>query len=98
LGRLLQAAASVDGIAATLASAALAPNPRPRYRPGLRNRLNTRLLTTLPDPVGGSGQDVDRRRGVLGPAGRPRPRRRHSHPAADVMEQGRRTHDSVRRN
>jgi hypothetical protein len=46
--RLLRAAASVDGIAATLASAALAPNPRPRYRPGLRNRLNTRLLTTLP--------------------------------------------------
>jgi hypothetical protein len=46
--RLLRAAASVDGIAATLASAALAPNPRPRYRPGLRNRLNTLLLTTLP--------------------------------------------------
>jgi NAD(P)-dependent dehydrogenase (short-subunit alcohol dehydrogenase family) len=46
--RLLRAAASVDGIAATLASAALAPNPRPRYRPGLRNRLNTRLLTALP--------------------------------------------------
>jgi NAD(P)-dependent dehydrogenase (short-subunit alcohol dehydrogenase family) len=46
--RLLSAAASVDGIAATLATAALEPNPRTRYRPGLRNRLNTRLLTTLP--------------------------------------------------
>jgi NAD(P)-dependent dehydrogenase (short-subunit alcohol dehydrogenase family) len=45
--RLLRAAASVDGIAATLAEAALAPRPRPRYRPGLRNRLSTRLLTTL---------------------------------------------------
>jgi len=38
--RLLKAAASVDGIAATLATAALEPNPRTRYRPGLRNRLN----------------------------------------------------------
>jgi NAD(P)-dependent dehydrogenase (short-subunit alcohol dehydrogenase family) len=46
--RLLKAATSVDGIAATLAEAALEPNPRTRYRPGLRNRLNTRLLTTLP--------------------------------------------------
>jgi NAD(P)-dependent dehydrogenase (short-subunit alcohol dehydrogenase family) len=46
--RLLQAAASVDTIAATLAEAALAARPRPRYRPGLRNRLNTRLLTMLP--------------------------------------------------
>jgi NAD(P)-dependent dehydrogenase (short-subunit alcohol dehydrogenase family) len=46
--RLLRAATSVDGIAATLASAALAPDPRPRYRPGLRNHLNTWLLTTLP--------------------------------------------------
>jgi hypothetical protein len=41
-------AASVDGIAVTLARAALAPRPRPRYRPGLRNRLSTRLLTALP--------------------------------------------------
>jgi NAD(P)-dependent dehydrogenase (short-subunit alcohol dehydrogenase family) len=46
--RLLRAAAGVDGIAATVATAALAPRPRARYRPGLRNRLNTRLLTTLP--------------------------------------------------
>jgi NAD(P)-dependent dehydrogenase (short-subunit alcohol dehydrogenase family) len=46
--RLLRAAAPVDGIAATLAKAALAPRPRARYRPGVRNRLNTRLLTTLP--------------------------------------------------
>ena len=46
--RLLKAAAPVDSIAATLARAALEPNPRARYRPGLRNRMNTRLLTTLP--------------------------------------------------
>jgi hypothetical protein len=46
--RLLRAAASVDGVAVTLARAALAPRPRPRYRPGLRNRLRTRLLTALP--------------------------------------------------
>jgi hypothetical protein len=46
--RLLRAAASVDGIAATLARAALEPRPRARYCPGMRNRLNTRLLTTLP--------------------------------------------------
>ncbi len=46
--RLLRAAASVDTIAATLAEAALVPCPRARYRPGLRNRLNTRLLTALP--------------------------------------------------
>jgi hypothetical protein len=39
--RLLKVAATVDGIAATLAEAALAPRPRPRYRPGLRNRLTT---------------------------------------------------------
>jgi hypothetical protein len=46
--RLLQAAAGVDTIAATLAEAALTARPRARYRPGLRNRLNTRLLTGLP--------------------------------------------------
>jgi NAD(P)-dependent dehydrogenase (short-subunit alcohol dehydrogenase family) len=46
--RLLRAAASVDTIAAILAEAALAARPRPRYRLGLRNRLNTRLLTMLP--------------------------------------------------
>jgi NAD(P)-dependent dehydrogenase (short-subunit alcohol dehydrogenase family) len=46
--RLLRAAASVDGIAPTLAKAVLDPNPRARYRPGLRNRMNTRLLTMLP--------------------------------------------------
>jgi NAD(P)-dependent dehydrogenase (short-subunit alcohol dehydrogenase family) len=46
--RLLRAAVSVDTIAATLAEAALVPRPRARYRPGLRNRLNTRLLTGLP--------------------------------------------------
>jgi uncharacterized protein YbjT (DUF2867 family) len=79
--RLLQAAASVDGIAATLASAALAPNPRPRYRPGVRNRLNTRLLTTLPT------RSADRvKTWIAGGASSarrpPRPRRRHPHPAA----------------
>jgi NAD(P)-dependent dehydrogenase (short-subunit alcohol dehydrogenase family) len=46
--RLLQTAAPVEGIAATLATAALARRPRARYRRGLRNRLNTWLLTTLP--------------------------------------------------
>jgi NAD(P)-dependent dehydrogenase (short-subunit alcohol dehydrogenase family) len=46
--RPLRAAASVDTIAATLADAALAPRPPARDRPGLRNRLTTRLLTTLP--------------------------------------------------
>lgn len=46
--RLLKTAAPVEGIASTLAAAALAPCPRARYRRGLRNRLNTWLLTTLP--------------------------------------------------
>lgn len=46
--QLLDAAASADGIAATLAKAALERKPRARYRPGFRNRMNTRLLTTLP--------------------------------------------------
>jgi NAD(P)-dependent dehydrogenase (short-subunit alcohol dehydrogenase family) len=49
--RLLRAAAPVDRIAATLVRAALKPNPRARYRPGARNRVNTRLLTTLPTPM-----------------------------------------------
>jgi hypothetical protein len=73
--RLLRAAASVDGVAVTLARAALAPSPRPRYRPGLRNRLTTRLLTTLP-----LGRRIGSRRGSPAwqapPAGRTRPRRR----------------------
>src|ERR687897_3159219 len=56
--RLLQAAASVDTIAATLTEAALAARRRARYRPGLRNRLNTRLLTTLPT---GSADRIKRR-------------------------------------
>jgi NAD(P)-dependent dehydrogenase (short-subunit alcohol dehydrogenase family) len=66
--RLLQAAASVDTIAATLAEAALAARPRPRYRPGLRNRLNTRLLTTLPT---GSADRIKRR--IVGVATSPAP-------------------------
>ena len=66
--RLLQAAASVDTIAATLTEAALAARPRPRYRPGLRNRLNTRLLTTLPT---GSADRIKRR--IVGVASSARP-------------------------
>jgi NAD(P)-dependent dehydrogenase (short-subunit alcohol dehydrogenase family) len=66
--RLLRAAASVDGIAATLATAALAPRPRPRYRRGLRNRLNTRLLATLPT---GSSDRIKRRIAGLAPSPRP---------------------------
>jgi NAD(P)-dependent dehydrogenase (short-subunit alcohol dehydrogenase family) len=66
--RLLQAAATVDGIAATLAEAALARRPRPRYRPGLRNRLNTRLPTTLPT---GSSDRVKRRIAGLAPSAPP---------------------------
>jgi len=46
--RLLKAAAPVDGIATIVVKAALGPNPRARYRPGVRNRMNARLLTTLP--------------------------------------------------
>ncbi len=46
--RLLKAAASVDSAGEVVADAALARNPRRRYRPGLRNRMNTRLLTALP--------------------------------------------------
>lgn len=46
--RLMKSAAPVDGIAATLVRAALVPSPRARYRLGMRNRVNTRLLTTLP--------------------------------------------------
>jgi NAD(P)-dependent dehydrogenase (short-subunit alcohol dehydrogenase family) len=48
--RLPQAAATVATIAATLAEAALAARPRPRYRPGLRNRLNTRPRRRRPTP------------------------------------------------
>jgi NAD(P)-dependent dehydrogenase (short-subunit alcohol dehydrogenase family) len=66
--RLLQAAASVDTIAATLTEAALVPRPRPRYRPGLRNRLNTRLLTMLPT---GSADRIKRR--IVGVATSPAP-------------------------
>jgi NAD(P)-dependent dehydrogenase (short-subunit alcohol dehydrogenase family) len=46
--RLLRAAAPVDRIVGTVVEAALAPNPRARYRRGIRDRLNVRLLTTLP--------------------------------------------------
>ena len=46
--RLLRAAVSADAAGAVLARAALASRPRDRYRPGLRNRVNTRLLTALP--------------------------------------------------
>jgi NAD(P)-dependent dehydrogenase (short-subunit alcohol dehydrogenase family) len=70
--RLLRAAASVDTIAATLAEAALAARPRPRYRPGRRNRLTTRLLTTLP-PGRRIGSSADHRRGKLRPLAAPGP-------------------------
>ena len=46
--RLLKGAAAAASVASEVAKAALAPNPRPRYQPGLRNRMNTALLTALP--------------------------------------------------
>jgi hypothetical protein len=49
--RLLKDAVPPEAAAATIAAAALARDPRDRYRPGLRNRLNARLLTTLPARV-----------------------------------------------
>jgi len=49
--RLMRAAASPASAGALLAKAALARNPRERYRSGLRNRLNIRLLTALPTGV-----------------------------------------------
>jgi len=49
--RLMKAAASPDSAGALLAKAALARKPRDRYRSGLRNRLNIRLLTALPTGV-----------------------------------------------
>ena len=83
----LKAAATVDGIAATLAEAALAPRPRPRYRPGLRNRLTTRLLTTLPAR---SSDRIKRRiAGVAPPPNRPHPARTAPPPAAAPQHQRR---------
>jgi NAD(P)-dependent dehydrogenase (short-subunit alcohol dehydrogenase family) len=46
--RLLKTAVSGDSVAAEVVKAALASNPPHRYQPGLRNRMNTALLTTLP--------------------------------------------------
>jgi NADP-dependent 3-hydroxy acid dehydrogenase YdfG len=46
--RLLKQAVSVESVAAEVVRAALASKPRSRYRPGLRNRMNIRLLTALP--------------------------------------------------
>jgi hypothetical protein len=46
--RLLKDAVPPEAAAATIAAAALARDPRDRYRPGLRNRLNARLLTLSP--------------------------------------------------
>jgi NAD(P)-dependent dehydrogenase (short-subunit alcohol dehydrogenase family) len=46
--RLLQSAATADSVAAEVVRAALASHPRPRYQPGVRTRLRTRLLTALP--------------------------------------------------
>jgi NAD(P)-dependent dehydrogenase (short-subunit alcohol dehydrogenase family) len=49
--RLLRAAASTESAGTVIAKAAIALNPRDRYRIGVRNRLNTRLLTALPSGV-----------------------------------------------
>jgi NAD(P)-dependent dehydrogenase (short-subunit alcohol dehydrogenase family) len=49
--RLLRAAASTESAGTVIAKAAIASNPRDRYRIGIRNRLNTRLLTALPSGV-----------------------------------------------
>ena len=50
--RLMRQASSADDAAAVIAVAATAPRPRARYLPGVRNRLNTGLLTTLPARIG----------------------------------------------
>lgn len=68
--RLLKAAAAVDSIAATLAKAALERKPRARYRPGLRNRMNTLLLTTL--PTRSADRIKSRISGVMSAAPQPR--------------------------
>jgi NAD(P)-dependent dehydrogenase (short-subunit alcohol dehydrogenase family) len=68
--RLLKAAAAVDSIAATLAKAALERKPRARYRPGLQNRMNTRLLTTL--PTRSADRIKSRISGVMSAAPQPR--------------------------
>lgn len=49
--QLLKTAAPIDSVAGHVVKAVLAPNPRPRYRPGLRNRINIRLLTMLPTRI-----------------------------------------------
>jgi MFS family permease len=72
--RLLRAAASVDGLAVTLARAALAPRPRPRYRPGLRNRLSTRLLTALPTRLSDRVKRRSAGEAEVAPPAAPRPR------------------------
>jgi NAD(P)-dependent dehydrogenase (short-subunit alcohol dehydrogenase family) len=48
---LMRHASSADAVAEVIARAALTPDPRERYRPGLRNRMNVRLLTRLPASV-----------------------------------------------
>jgi NAD(P)-dependent dehydrogenase (short-subunit alcohol dehydrogenase family) len=49
--RLLRAAASTESAGTVIAKAAIASNPRDRYRIGIRNRLNARLLTALPSGI-----------------------------------------------
>jgi hypothetical protein len=61
--RLLQSAATADSVAAEVVRAALASHPRPRYQPGVRTRLRTRLLTALPHARGRPHQTASRRRG-----------------------------------
>jgi NAD(P)-dependent dehydrogenase (short-subunit alcohol dehydrogenase family) len=48
---LMRHASSADAVAEVIARAALTPDPGERYRPGLRNRMNVRLLTRLPASV-----------------------------------------------
>jgi hypothetical protein len=47
----LEHAASPQDAAALIAEAAFTRNPHDRYRSGLRDRLNTRMLTILPTSV-----------------------------------------------
>jgi hypothetical protein len=49
--RSLEHAASPQDATALIAEAAFTRNPHDRYRSGLRDRLNTRMLTILPTSV-----------------------------------------------
>jgi hypothetical protein len=95
---MLQGAAGVDGMAATLATAATAPCPRPRYRRGLRNRLNTWLLAMLPTRASDrvkrwiAGVAASAPAAAGGPDGAaPQPRRHRDHQGADAKGARQRT-------